>query len=106
MTDGLTPTKMKYPALYIGDGVPRLTDHELFNASFFRLQEVRLTYNLPLNKVIKGQLFVSATNLFTLTSYPGTDPATVNSNSNYGGNYETSTYPGFRSFSAGLKINL
>lgn len=96
----------KYPALYIGDGVPRLTDHELFNASFFRLQEVRLTYNLPLNKVIKGQLFVSATNLFTLTSYPGTDPATVNSNSNYGGNYETSTYPGFRSFSAGLKINL
>ena len=96
----------KYPALYIGDGVPRLTDHELFNASFFRLQEVRLTYNLPLNKVIKGQLFISATNLFTITSYPGTDPATVNSNSNYGGNYETSAYPGFRSFSAGLKINL
>ena len=96
----------KYPALYIGDGVPRLTDHELFNASFFRLQEVRLTYNLPLNKVIKGQIFISATNLFTITSYPGTDPATVNSNSNYGGNYETSTYPGFRSFSAGLKINL
>ena len=101
-----TNKNAKYPALYIGDGVPRLTDHELFNASFFRLQEVRLTYNLPLNKVIKGQLFVSATNLFTLTSYPGTDPATVNSNSNYGGNYETSTYPGFRSFSAGLKINL
>ena len=96
----------KYPALYIGDGVPRLTDHELFDASFFRLQEVRLTYNLPLNKVIKGQLFISATNLFTITSYPGTDPATVNSNSNYGGNYETSAYPGFRSFSAGLKINL
>ena len=48
---------------YIGDGVPRLTDHELFNASFFRLQEVRLTYNLPLNKVIKGQLFVSATKM-------------------------------------------
>ena len=44
--------------------------------------------------------------MFTITSYPGTDPATVNSNSNYGGNYETSTYPGFRSFSAGLKINL
>ena len=91
---------------YIGDGVPRLTDNELFDASFFRLQEVRLTYNLPLNTVIKGQLFISATNLFTITCSPGTDPATVNSNSNYGGNYETSAYPGFRSFSAGLKINL
>lgn len=96
----------RYPALYIGDGVARLTDHALFDASFFRLQEVRLTYTLPLIKVIKGQLFVAATNLFTITSYPGTDPATVNSNSNYGGNYETSSYPGFRSFSVGLKINL
>lgn len=96
----------KYPAMYIGEGVPRLTDHSLFDTSLFRLQEVRLTYDLPLNKVIKGQVFISATNLFTITSYPGIDPATVFSGSNFGGNYETSTYPGFRSFSAGLKFNL
>lgn len=94
------------PALYIGEGVPDFTNLELFDASFLRLQEVRLTYDLPLGKVVKGQCFVSATNLFTITSYPGTDPATVSTGSNYGGNYETSSYPGFRSFSVGIKFNL
>lgn len=94
------------PALYIGEGVPSFTDLELFDASFFRLQEVRLTYDLPLGKVVKGQVYLAATNLFTITSYPGTDPATVSTSSNYGGNYETSTYPGFRSLSVGIKFNL
>ncbi len=86
--------------------MPKLTDHQLFDSSFFRLQEVRLSYNLPLGRVARGSLFVSATNLFTITSYPGTDAATVNQASNYGGNYETSNYPGLRSFSAGVQITL
>ncbi|MDE5693559.1 MAG: SusC/RagA family TonB-linked outer membrane protein, partial [Duncaniella sp.] len=108
LNDRWTPENpnAKYPALYIGDGVPKLTDHQLFDSSFFRLQEVRLSYNLPLGRVARGSLFVSATNLFTITSYPGTDAATVNQASNYGGNYETSNYPGLRSFSAGVQITL
>lgn len=95
----------KYPALYIGDGVPRFTDMALHNASYLRLQEVRISYDLPFRKVIRGQVYVSSTNLFTISSYPGTDPATVNTTSNFGGNYETS-YPGIRSFSVGLKFSL
>lgn len=95
----------KYPALYIGNGVARATDMNLHNASYFRLQELRLSYNLPFEKYVKGQVFMSTTNLFTITSYPGTDPATINSGSNYGGNYETS-YPGIRSFSVGFKVSL
>lgn len=93
------------PALYIGDGVPVLTDHELFDSSFFRLQEVRLTYTIPFKKIVRCNVFASATNLFTITSYPGTDAATVNNSGNYGGNYETSAYPGIRSFSAGLQVS-
>lgn len=93
------------PALYIGDGVPVLTDHELFDASFFRLQEVRLTYLIPLRSKVHCSLFASASNLFTITRYPGTDVATVNNYSSYGGNYETSSYPGIRSFSAGMQLN-
>ncbi|MBD5378319.1 MAG: SusC/RagA family TonB-linked outer membrane protein [Bacteroides sp.] len=95
----------KLPALYIGEGVPRMSDYQLFDASFFRLQEVRLTYTIPMGKYFRGNVFVAATNLFTITSYPGTDAATVNSG-NYGGNYDTSAYPGIRSFSAGLQISL
>lgn len=95
----------KYPALYIGDGVARETKMSIHDASYFRLQELKLAYNIPFIKYVNGQVFVSATNLFTISSYPGTDPATINSNSNYGGNSETS-YPGIRSFSLGFKVSL
>ncbi len=94
----------KYPALYLEDGVPRSSGIELHNASYFRLQELRLAYDIPKFAGINTQVFVSGSNLFTITKYPGTDPATVN-NGNYGGNYE-SAYPGIRSFSIGLKLNL
>lgn len=97
----------KIPAIYIGQGVPALTNLSLFDASYLRLQDFRISYDLPkVNKLpLQGQLYVSVTNLFTLTSYPGTDPATVNAGGNFGGNYETS-YPGIRTFSFGLKLNL
>lgn len=96
----------KYPALYIGDGVPKMTSLSLHSTSHFRLQELRIAYRLPeFNKYMNTQIYVSGTNLFTISPYPGTDPATANYQSSYGGNYETS-YPGIRSFSFGLKFNL
>lgn len=100
-------TDAKIPAIYLGQGVPARTDLSLYDASYFRLQDLRITYDLPKIKgfPVKGQVYVSGTNLFTLTSYPGTDPATVNAYGTFGGNYETS-YPGIRTFSFGLKLNL
>ncbi len=100
-------TDAKIPAIYLGQGVPALTNLSLYDASYFRLQDLRISYDLPKIKKfsVQGQVYVSATNLFTLTSYPGTDPATVNSYGNFGGNYETS-YPGIRTYSVGLKLNL
>lgn len=96
----------KYPALYIGDGVPKMTNMLIHSTSYFRLQELRLTYRLPqFIKFLESQVYVSASNLFTISPYPGTDPATANHQVSYGGNYETS-YPGIRSFSFGLKLNL
>lgn len=94
------------PASYIGEGVARLNRLAIFDASYFRLQDFRVTYDIPkINNVnIQGQVYISATNLFTITSYPGVDPATVNTFGNYGGNYESS-YPGLRTFSFGLKLN-
>ncbi|MEG1585748.1 MAG: TonB-dependent receptor [Bacteroidales bacterium] len=94
----------KYPALYIEDGSPRMNQMQLHNASYLRLQELRLSYDLPRVAGIRVQLFTAASNLFTLTKYPGTDPATVNGGI-YGGNHDSS-YPGIRSFSFGLKLNL
>lgn len=95
------------PAIYLEQGVPALTDLSLFDTSYLRLQDLRITYDLPkLRKVpIEGSVYISGTNIFTITSYPGTDPATINNMTSFGGNYETS-YPGIRTFSFGLKLGL
>ncbi|WP_054717532.1 SusC/RagA family TonB-linked outer membrane protein [Marinifilum fragile] len=100
-------TDAEIPAIYLGQGVPALTTLSLHDASYFRLQDLRISYNIPKIKglPVSGQVYVSGTNVFTITSYPGTDPATVNANGNFGGNYETS-YPGIRTYSVGLKLNL
>jgi Outer membrane receptor proteins, mostly Fe transport len=100
-------TDAKIPAIYLGQGVPALTKMSLHDASYFRLQDLRISYDIPEIKglPISGQVYVSGTNVFTITSYPGTDPATVNAMGNFGGNYETS-YPGIRTYSVGLKLNL
>ncbi len=75
----------KIPASYIEEGVARTNRLSIFDASYFRLQDFRISYNIPNIKSLKmqGQIYVSASNLFTITSYPGVDPATVNAYSNY-----------------------
>ena len=102
-----TNTSSEIPVRYIEQGVPSATNLQLYDASYFRLQNVRISYDLPkytkLN--MNSSIFISATNLFTLTSYPGTDPATVGSgNANFGGNGDGS-YPGIRTISFGAKLN-
>lgn len=107
LNDRWTPENpdAKYPAIYLEKGVERNSGLQIHNASYLRLQELRIAYDLPKFGPLNGQVYVSSSNLFTISKYPGTDPATVNAGSNYGGNYESS-YPGIRSFSVGLKFNL
>lgn len=99
-------TSSKVPVRYLEQGVPRTTNLSIYDASYFRLQNLRVSYELPKwNKAnMRSTLFISATNLFTITKYPGTDPATVNNTATYGGNYESS-YPGIRTVSFGAKLN-
>lgn len=98
------------PAMYIGDGVPSTTKIDLHDASNLRLQELRLSYELPVlfgGKYLKsGEVFFNATNLFVITDYPGLDPSTIGyAGSNYGSNYEGWSYPAIRTFSFGVKLN-
>lgn len=99
-------TSSDIPVRYLEQGVMRNSKLSIYDASYFRLQNIRVSYDIPKwNKAnIRPTVFISASNVFTITSYPGTDPATIGSNSNYGGNYESS-YPGIRTFSFGAKLN-
>lgn len=100
----------KLPAMYIGDGVTSTTSLELHNASNLRLQELRLSYDLPKlwnGKYLKsGEVYFAASNLFVITKYPGLDPSTIGTaTQNYGSNYEGWSYPSSRTFSFGVKLN-
>ena len=61
--------------------------------SFIRLQELSLSYNLPqdwLKKIFisRAKVYISATNLFTITSWDGWDPE-IGMGLTYNTNYPT-----------------
>lgn len=99
------------------NSIPRLTNdatnNKLFSdffvedASFLRMQNIQIGYNLSedlLSKVglSKLRLYTSINNLFTLTKYTGFDP-TVNSGAVPAG-IDSGTYPSARQFLLGLNV--
>ena len=110
----LTGPQAKYPnvSLY-GYGENNVfTNRWLHNASYMRLSALNLSYRFPRkwfkNKVIQGiEANFQATNLFTLTSYPGMDPQGNFSSSNLalsGYGMDSSSYPAARTVNFGLKF--
>ncbi len=82
------------------------------DASYLRLQNVEIGYNLPLKqnakiyKSIKGmRIFAGAQNLFTITKYSGFDPeVSTNGGSAVSQGLDFSSYPSYRMFNFGAKI--
>jgi hypothetical protein len=74
------------------------------NASYFRLNNLVVGYNLPTALVGKAgmknlRVYLSGDNLFTLTKYTGADPERT-------GSGRFATFPQVKIFSAGLKVTL
>ncbi|TZF85503.1 TonB-dependent receptor (plasmid) [Pedobacter sp. BS3] len=103
-------TSNLYPAL-TADAVRlqgRFPDWMVEDASFFRIQNITLGYTLNTSKVLnisKIKVFVTGTNLLTLTKYTGYDP-NVNSfgQSSLNNGIDIATLPQARSLSAGVKV--
>ena len=76
-------TSSRLPALYVDDPVPATNNLEVHKASYLKLSHLRIQYNLPVlwdARYYKGgQVYFAIANLFTITRYPGIDPATVGS---------------------------
>lgn len=87
-----------------------LTDMSVYDASYLKLQTLSLSYNLPkrwLTRLHLNQfsLYATASNLFTITSYPGPDPAVSDDPySIAGGGRDVSTYPTVRSYTFGVRL--
>ncbi|MCG6190620.1 SusC/RagA family TonB-linked outer membrane protein [Maribellus maritimus] len=75
------------------------------DGSFLRIQNVMLSYNLPLENIFtQSSIYFSVQNLATFTKYTGWDPdvSSVNSNTDYG--IDRASHPVPRSFTMGLNI--
>jgi len=88
----------------------RFSDFLIEDGSYIRLKSMVLDYNIPLGrvKVIKGaRVFISATNLFTITKYTGYDPeVNTNFNNPLTQGVDNGTYPQVRTFSVGASMKL
>jgi len=85
----------------------RSSDLMVYDGSFLRCRSLMLGYTLPQNLtrrflVNKLRFYVSAENLFTLTSYHGMDPEISSGGTSLG--IDKGVYPQARTFSAGVNL--
>ncbi|TCC89628.1 SusC/RagA family TonB-linked outer membrane protein [Pedobacter hiemivivus] len=101
------------PRLILGESdltTAESASNNVYDASFIKLKSVTLNYQFPKVlmdklKLTSASVYVSATNLFTITNYPGADPEVSNDPySLIGGYSDTGSYPTVRQFSLGLRF--
>ncbi len=98
------------PRASIGDptGNTVFSDRWIEDGSYLRLGQLSLSYDLPqISGVTKGlSIYLTATNLFTLTNYSGYDPDFAYMNSPFYMGIDYGKMPQTKSFVMGLKIDL
>lgn len=98
------------PKIQYGDvmGNSRFSDRWIEDGSYIRLKNVTLSYSLPMNNTyIKGvTVWGTASNLFTLTDYLGSDPEFSLGNSVLAQGIDRGLLAQGRTFVLGVRINL
>lgn len=107
-----TNTSADRPRLLYGEINPFTTNKNVFDASFIKLRSVTLSYDLPKKlsdklKLKTSSFYITGTNLFTITSYPGLDPEVSDDpGSVIGGGRDVSSFPASRGVVVGLRVSL
>lgn len=84
--------------------------NNVFDASYIRLKSITFSYQFSNDllkkwKINNAMAYLSATNLFTITKYPGADPEVSNDPYSLIGGYSDSAgYPTIRQFSLGIRL--
>jgi len=84
------------------------SDYFIEKGDYLKLDLATIGYNLPISKgkaISSARLYFSASNLFTITGYSGSDPANVNVNGLTPSIEDVSGYPVVRTITLGAKIN-
>lgn len=98
------------PAAVYGDpmGNARFSSRWIEDGSYLKVQNIKLSYKLPLKvKFLNGvSVWASANNVFTFTKYLGADPETsINESVLYQG-IDAGLLPNSRAYNMGVKVNL
>ena len=85
-------------------------DNMIYDGSFVRIKNIRLTYNLPASRISwlrNAQVYLNVANLYTFTKYPGYDPE-VNSTgqSPWQRGIDLNAFPATRSLMLGIQVGL
>jgi TonB-linked outer membrane protein, SusC/RagA family len=87
-----------------------LTNMNVYDASYLKLKTLSLSYALPRSLLSRLHIkelsvYATATNVLTITKYPGPDPeVSDNPYSITGGGRDVSTYPTTKSYTFGFRI--
>lgn len=109
--NGSTPDRINGRPQNLYNGIFNfLTNLNVYDASYLKLKTLSLSYALPsrwLKKLHLNNLTIygTATNLFTVTDYPGPDPEVSDDpRSIIGGGRDISSYPTTRSYTFGVRL--
>jgi TonB-linked SusC/RagA family outer membrane protein len=102
------------PSPYVGVSDLEYASSSYFvqDGSFFRMKNLQLGYSLPVNKffgpkigISKFRVYVSATNIFTLTKYTGLDPEVSQESDTFSAvGVDRGIYPSPRQFLLGINV--
>lgn len=103
-------TTAKYQRANANTSTNAVSDLYVFDGSYLKIKSINVGYSLPKAitsklKIEKLRFYVSLTNLFTITKYPGFDPEVnyYDSNSARQG-VDVGSYPSAKTYSAGLSV--
>jgi TonB-linked SusC/RagA family outer membrane protein len=110
-TDRWTPENpnARFPRPDFTDTYQTTTNLRIFDASFFKIKQIQLGYNVPTNLLKKVWLselraYISMDDWFTFTDYPGLDPETsVNTTSSLA--IDAGGYPIAKKFVFGINVS-
>lgn len=87
----------------------RFSDRYIYKTSYLRLKNITFSYNLPQNflkkiNVQSAMLFVSGSNIWTVTQWPGIDPELISSFTTSQMTLNEDPYPLSKTFTLGVKV--
>lgn len=101
-----------YPSMRLNAYQNEVVDRYVFDASYWKIQNIELAYRMP-NYWVKRYTFLSSAtlafsvnNAAIFTSYPGPSPESFSGNVIRGGSIDYSTYPQTRNFNFSIKVSL